>query len=88
MGTRNAGDLQLAHFPDPRSKHTTPYFTTESRPGYAINLSSTQVEIPQRPLTHTEASRLVGGAYEMEQKARILHTWAHRQLSDAKKNVE
>ena len=53
-----------------------------------IYRQTTQVEIPQLPLTHTQASRLVGKAYEMEQKARILHTWAHRQLSNAKKNVE
>ncbi|KJA22776.1 hypothetical protein HYPSUDRAFT_201863 [Hypholoma sublateritium FD-334 SS-4] len=51
------------------------------------NLQSIQLEIPGHTLTHTEASGLVGQAYEIEQHARILHTWAHRQLSNATKNV-
>lgn len=46
-----------------------------------------QLDIPQDPPTHAEASRLVARAYEMEQQSRALHFWAHRQLSNAEKNV-
>ena len=46
-----------------------------------------ELDIPQGPPTHTEASRLVAKAYELAQKSRALNVWAYRQLSNAEKNV-
>lgn len=47
-----------------------------------------QLDIPETPPTHTEASRLIARAYEMEQQSRALNSWAYRQLSNAEKNLD
>lgn len=47
-----------------------------------------KLDIPQhRPRSLAEASALVGKGYQIAQQSRALYFWAHRQLSNAEKNL-
>lgn len=60
---------------------------TELELGPNIHLYQ-KLDIPQqRPRSLAEASALVGKGYQIVQQSRALYFWAHRQMSNAEKNL-
>lgn len=60
---------------------------TRTKLGLMESLYS-KLDIPQqRPHSLAEASALVGKGYQIAQQSRALYFWAHRQLSNAEKNL-